>query len=172
MGKTCMQSLTLLIFIVSEKIATLKCLPQTNNRPAGVSLIHIFHVSQKACNTVISSKPYRVKLWTISLLKQKACLGAYLYSAGSQHGNLHQSSVTRRRVTYFILWAHQEHALVTTNEKKKSRKRFEKWRWMNQDGRYLEFRKKFPAVGEAHMAWPTPGFKGRTFELWVLNRGF
>ena len=34
------------------------------------------------------------------------CFGAYLYSAGSQHGNLHHLSVTMSRVTYFILRAH------------------------------------------------------------------
>ena len=31
------------------------------------------------------------------------CFGAYLHSAGTQHGNLHQLSVTLSRVTYFIL---------------------------------------------------------------------
>ena len=34
------------------------------------------------------------------------CFWAYLYSAGTQHGNLHQSSITTSRVTYFILRAH------------------------------------------------------------------
>ena len=32
--------------------------------------------------------------------------GADLYSVGTQHGNLHQLSVTTSRVTYFILQAH------------------------------------------------------------------
>ena len=31
------------------------------------------------------------------------CFGAYSYSAVTQHGNLHQSSVTMSRVAYFIL---------------------------------------------------------------------
>ena len=31
--------------------------------------------------------------------------GAYVYSTGTQHGNLHQLSVTMSRVTYFILRA-------------------------------------------------------------------
>ena len=33
------------------------------------------------------------------------CFKAYLYSTDSQHGNLHQSSLTTSRVTYFILQA-------------------------------------------------------------------
>ena len=42
---------------------------------------------------------------------------AYLYySAGTQHGNLYQSSVTTSRVTYFILRAQaQELELATAN---------------------------------------------------------
>ena len=34
------------------------------------------------------------------------CFGAYLYSAGTQHGNLQQLYVTISRLTYFILRAH------------------------------------------------------------------
>ena len=36
------------------------------------------------------------------------CSGAYLHSAGTQRGNLHQSSRTTRRMTYFILRVHAE----------------------------------------------------------------
>ena len=35
-----------------------------------------------------------------------SCFGACLYSAGTQHGNLHQSPGTTSRVSYFILRAH------------------------------------------------------------------
>ena len=38
--------------------------------------------------------------------KNSICVGAYLYSAGTKHGNLHRLSVTTSRVTYFILRAH------------------------------------------------------------------
>ena len=34
------------------------------------------------------------------------CFGANLHSAGTQHRNLHQLSLTKSRVTYFILRAH------------------------------------------------------------------
>ena len=34
--------------------------------------------------------------------------GAYLYSAGTQHGNLHQSSATISKVTYLILCVQTE----------------------------------------------------------------
>ena len=57
MNATTMQSLTFIVFIVSEKIATLMFLHNTNSRrPAGLTLIitqtHTFHVSQKANCTV------------------------------------------------------------------------------------------------------------------------
>ena len=45
-----MMMMTFIMFIVSEKIVTLKFLPHTDTRPAGLTLIirwtHIFHVSQ------------------------------------------------------------------------------------------------------------------------------
>ena len=40
--------------------------------------------------------------------KAPTCIGAYLYSAGTQHRNLHQLSVTMNRVTCSILRAHTE----------------------------------------------------------------
>ena len=41
------------------------------------------------------------------------------------------------------------------------------WTWKVE----ISSRKKSLAINEAGMAtfWPTPGFKGRTFELWFLN---
>ena len=59
------------------------------------------------------------------MLTQKnnnACFGACLYSAGTQHGNLHQLSVTMSRGTYFILRAKQEPVLATANTEKKEEK--------------------------------------------------
>ena len=52
MSATIMQSLTFVMFIVSEKIATLKVLPHIDTRPAGrpntdITEAHIFHASQK-----------------------------------------------------------------------------------------------------------------------------
>ena len=47
---------------------------------------------------------------------------------GTQHGHLHQLSVTMSRVTYFILRPTQEPVLVSANtgkqKQKKSRERF------------------------------------------------
>ena len=64
----------------------------------------------------LSSKP----LWTDPGLERKwrvrAISGAYLYSADSLHGNLHQLSVLMRRVTYFYSAFYiftQEPVLVT-----------------------------------------------------------
>ena len=44
------------------------------------------------------------------------CLGADLYSVGTQGGNLHRSSVTTNRVTFFILRANTGTALDTARE--------------------------------------------------------
>ena len=41
---------------------------------------------------------------------------------------------------------------------------------VNEQGGEKIARKKFLAVVVACMAIPTPGVKGRVFELWVLNR--
>ena len=57
--------------------------------------------------------------------------GAYLYSVGTQHGNLYQSSVTTSRVTYFILQADTGTALATANTGK-SRERF----WKKNEGEW------------------------------------
>ena len=43
----------------------------------------------------------------ISVTKlNNTCFGAYLNSMGTQHRNLHQSSGTASRLTYFILQVH------------------------------------------------------------------
>ena len=41
------------------------------------------------------------------MIHRNTGFGAILYSAGTEHGHLHQLSVTTRRVTYFILQAHR-----------------------------------------------------------------
>ena len=57
------------------------------------------------------------------------CFRACLYSAGTQHRNLHQLSVPMSRVTYFILRAH-------TANTGKTRERLQKnCKWMDQKGR-------------------------------------
>ena len=100
------------------------------------------------------------------------CFGAYLYSAGTQHGNLHQSSSLWQWAVWPILFCRstQEPALATANAGKLG-----KGLWKNEGecaGRYKLARKRFVAACEACKAifWPTPGLKKRTLELWVLNR--
>ena len=89
---------------------------------------------------------------------------AYIYSAGSQHGNLHPAS-------WPILFCRptQEPVLAAANTGKKHRRAFGKnaGKWT----RRVEIAgKKSLAISEACIAiyWLTPGFKGRTFKLCVL----
>ena len=62
---------------------------------------------------------------------------AYLYSAGAQHGNLHQFSVKMSRVTYFILRAHTGFSISHSQHKKNSAEVFgrKKSRLMDWKGR-------------------------------------
>ena len=88
------------------------------------------------------------------------CCGAYLYFAGSEHGNLHQVSVTMSRMSYFILRANTGTG-VSHSQQEKLGRGFGKMQVKGPEGSKLA-RKKFLAVGVASMAiyGPTPGFKG------------
>ena len=77
------------------------------------------------------------------------------------------------RVTCFILRGHTGTSVSHSQHRNSSGEVLEKMQVNGPEGWKLA-RKKSLAVGEACMAiyWPTPGFKRRTFELWVLlNRG-
>ena len=99
------------------------------------------------------------------------CFGAYLYSTGTQHGNLQKLSVMMSRMTYFILQAHTGTGVSHSQHRKNSGDVLEKMQVNGPEGEKLA-RKKSLAVGVACMAMhrPAPGFKRRTFEFWVLNR--
>ena len=56
--------------------------------------------------SLLESQNYTNKFETPTQKHNNKCFGAYLYSAGTPHGNLHHLSVTTSRVTYFILQAH------------------------------------------------------------------
>ena len=97
--------------------------------------------------------------------QKNTCFWAYLYSAGTQHGNLHPAG-------WPILFCGptQEQVLDTANIRKAR-----EWFWINAGewtARIEISKEKIPAVIVACMAlyWPTPGFKGRTFQLCVLTR--
>ena len=47
------------------------------------------------------------------------CFGIYSYSAGTQHGNRHQLSVTISRVACFIPWAHTGTGVSHSQHRKK-----------------------------------------------------
>ena len=90
---------------------------------------------------------------------------AYLYSAGTQHGNLPPAGWP------ILFCGPSQEPCVSHSQHKKNRERF----WKNAGeltGRVEIDKKKSLAVSVACMAiyWPTPGFKGRTFELCVLTR--
>ena len=61
------------------------------------------------------------------------CFEAYLYSAGIQHGNLHQLSATTSRVTCFILRACTGTGVCHNHNNKNSGEGLEKCRWMAID---------------------------------------
>ena len=92
-------------------------------------------VSQLVISQVIISQIFCSQIMTQMLSKISehkptktiTCFGADLYSAGTQHGNLHQLSVTMSRLTFFILFCGptQEPVLVTDNTVK-TRERFGK----------------------------------------------
>ena len=90
--------------------------------------------------------------------------GAYLYSAGTQHGNLHPAGC---RILFY--GSTQDPVLATANTGKIWRglekmqvNGLEKQKWS---------RKNSLAVSVAFMAiyWPTSGFKVKTYKLCVLN---
>ena len=58
--------------------------------------------------------------------KFDTCSGAYLFSAATQHDNLHPSSVTTNRVTDFILQAYTGTGVPTANTGKNSGEVLEK----------------------------------------------
>ena len=97
----------------------------------------------------------------------KSCFWAYLYSTGTQHGNLHPTG-------WPILFCGptQEPVIATADTEKKLGEVWKKCRWMDRKGRNKQRRNKSLAVSVACMAiyWPTLGFKGRTFKLCILNR--
>ena len=80
---------------------------------------------------------------------------AYLYSAGTQHGNLHPAG-------WPILFCRPTQEKIGRGFGKNAGE------WTGR----VEIRKKSLAVSVACLAiyWPTPGFKGRTFKLCVLTR--
>lgn len=61
---------------------------------------------RKNAHKTYSSDHYPILSWMSILLKKNACFGAFLYSTGSQHGNLHQLSLMISWMTCFILQVH------------------------------------------------------------------
>ena len=102
-------------------------------------------------------------------LHHKSCFFfflAYLYSAGTQHGNLHPA-----RWSILFCGPTQEPVLAAANTGKKLGRSFGKnaGEWT---GRVEISKEKSLAISVACMAicLPTPGFKWRTFKLCVLNK--
>ena len=79
------------------------------------------------------------------------CFGAYLNSAGTQHGNLHQLSVTMSRMTYFILRAHTGTGASHRQHRKHSEEVSEKMQVNGPEGQKLTM-KRSPAGGVVCMA--------------------
>ena len=89
-----------------------------------------------------------------------------LYSAGTQHGNLHPTGWP-----IIFCGPTQEPVLAKANTGKNC-ERF----WKNAgewNGRLEISKEEIPGSKRSmysYIYWPTPGFKGRTFRLCVLNR--
>ena len=81
---------------------------------------------------------------------------AYLYSAGTQHGNLPPAG-------WPILFCRPTQELcVSQSQHRQNREKFlKKCTWMDR---------KAESIACLAIYWPTPGFKGRTFKLCVLTR--
>ena len=93
---------------------------------------------------------------TISEFKPRktiTCFGAYLYFAETQHGNLHQLSVTMSRVTYLILRAYTATGVSHSQHRKKHTKTLGRF-WKNAGewtGRVEISKEKSLAAGVACM---------------------
>ena len=74
-----------------------------------------------------------------------------LYSAGTQHGSLHQLSVTMIRVTYFVLRAHTGTGVSHSQHRRNWGEVFENMQVNGPKGKKLT-RKKSLAVSVACMA--------------------
>ena len=95
-----------------------------------------------------------------------------IYIPGTQHGNLHQLSVTMSRVTCFILPAHTGSGVSHSRHRKKIGtvlgKKAGKW-----TGRVEIREEEMPGSRRSMPGYiyrSAPGVKGRTTELYVLNR--
>ena len=72
---------------------------------------------------------------------------------------------------FYSAGLHRKHLLATANTAEIGRGFGEKCRWMDRTDRNKQGKKSL-AVSVACMAiyWPSPGFRGRTFKLCVLDR--
>ena len=86
---------------------------------------------------------------------------AYLYSVDTQHGNPHQAGWP-----ISFCGPTQQPVLATANTIK-TRERF--WKNAGEWTGKVEISKE-EIHGSKYVYWPTPGFKGRTFKLYVLIR--
>ena len=90
---------------------------------------------------------------------------ACLYSADTQHGSLHPTGWP------ILFCGPTQEPCISHSQQRRNRERFwKKCRWMDRNGRYKQGRNLAFSVACLAIYWPTLGFKGRTFELFVLTR--
>ena len=90
---------------------------------------------------------------------------AYLYSAGTQHGNLHPAGWP------ILFCGPTQKPCVSHSKHRKNRERFwKKCRWMDRKCRNKQEKSLEVSVACMAIYWPPPGSKGRTFKLCVLTR--
>ena len=71
-----------------------------------ISTIHDPSTLEEKLVHSINHKDISIKIYN------NACFGAYLYSVGTQHGILRQSSVTRSTVNCFVVRANIIHGVI------------------------------------------------------------
>ena len=71
---------------------------------------------------------------------------------------------------FYSAGLHRNHVLATANTGKNRERFWKKCRWMDRKCRNKQERSLAVSVACMAIYWPTPGFKGRTFKLYVLTR--
>ena len=96
----------------------------------------------------------------------KSHFWAYLYSANTQHGNLPPTGLP------ILFCGPAQETCVSHSQQRKIWERFRKQNASEWTGRVERSKEEIPGSKRSIMAiyWPTPGFKGRTFKLFVPTR--
>ena len=104
------------------------------------------------------------KLFISEVIIPQVIFLTYIYSVGTQHGNLHPAGWP------ILFCGSAQEPSVSHSQHRKNRKRF--WKNAGEWTPRVEIDKEeIPgSMRSMYAYWPIPGFKGRTFKLCVLTR--